>query len=97
MMSDERMANPKGRVAGVVMLVIGSALLLVVFFLAARTFAGLSAPAHGSSASGLESASALLARIGARTAMLLVMAYASSLVASKGIELFAASSGRPPS
>jgi|WetSurMetagenome_2_1015567.scaffolds.fasta_scaffold788271_1 hypothetical protein len=95
-MSEERVVNPKGRALGIVMLVVGAALLLLVFILAARTFAGLSGPAHGSGA-GLESASALLAGIAARTAMLLVMAYASSLVASKGIELYAASSGRPPS
>ena len=96
-MSEERVANPKGRVLGIVMLVVGALLLLLVFLLAARTFADLSGPAHGGTGTGLESASVLLAGIGARTAMLLVMAYASSLVASKGIELYAASSGRPPS
>ena len=96
-MSEERVVNPKGRALGIVMLVIGTALLILVFVLAALTFAGLSGPAHSSAGAGLESASGLLAGIAARTAMLLVMAYASSLVASKGIELYAASSGRPPS
>jgi hypothetical protein len=68
-------------------------MLVVVFVLAALAFAGLPQALDSASRSGSQGLLHVLAGVGARVAFLVVMAYVSSLVASKGLELFYAARG----
>lgn len=84
--SDRR--NRAGRRVGAAIFAAGMALLLVVFGLAASAFARVPATLGGPRASsGL---GGQLAEVGARVMFLFVMAYVSSLVASKGLDLYEA-------
>ncbi len=82
-----------GRWVGGLIFAVGVVLLVVVFALAAGAFADIPAAlgeGEGGSGSNLGGA---LAATGARAALLLVMAYASSLLASKGVDLYQAARG----
>jgi hypothetical protein len=68
--------------------------LLVVFVLAVTTFSGLPQGLKRGPLT-LDAAGGLLALAVARAFVLIAMAYAGSLLASKGIEFYAVSSGRP--
>ena len=82
--------NRPGRVIGAVIFGLGMIMLVVVFALAATAFARIpSVLGSGSAASG-PALGEQLAAIGAQALFLLVMAYVSSLVASKGLELYQA-------
>jgi len=94
-MNAESVGSREGRRLGIVVFVIGVLLLLVVFALAVGAFSALpQALQHGPLT--LDAAGGLLAVTVARAFVLIAMAYAGSLLASKGIEFYAVSSGRPP-
>lgn len=93
-MSAESVGSQEGRRLGRVVFLIGVALLFAVFVLAWRTFSGLPAAVQQKSLT-LDSAGALAAVTVARALVLIAMAYVASLLASKGIELYAVASGRP--
>jgi len=76
-----------GRWVGALVFAVGLALLLVVFGLAAAAFAALpEAIAAGPELQG-QGVGPALALAGGRALFLFVMAYAGSLVASKGLEM----------
>lgn len=79
---------------GLAVLLVGAALLSVVVALAWQAFSGLPAAVQGKPLT-LERVGGLVAVTAARACLLIAMAYAASLLASKGIELYAVSSGRP--
>jgi len=80
------------RAAGMIIFAIGIALMLLVFVLAAMTFSQLPQLIGGGTAApqGIVS---VLTVAAVRGGLLLVMAYVSSLLASKGLELYAVSKG----
>ena len=83
-----------GRWLGGLIFAVGLLMLIAVFALAAVAFAQVPevlASGGRSSGQGLVGG---LAATGARAAFLLVMAYVSSLVASKGLELYQAARSR---
>ncbi len=80
---------------GAVMLGVGAVLLLTVFTLALVTFSGLPGQLHAPSAATLEGLGRVLAVVAARTLLLFVMAFAASLLASKGLEFYHFSAVRP--
>ncbi len=91
--ADRKRNNRPGRLLGALIFAVGVVMLVVVFVLAAGAFAEVPAAlggAKGSSGGGLGGA---LAATGARAAFLLVMAYVSSLLASKGLDLYQAARG----
>jgi hypothetical protein len=93
-MNDEaRKPNRTGRWVGALIFAIGMAMLVAVFALAALAFAGLPQILDGASRSGSQGLIHVLTGVGARVAFLVVMAYVSSLIASKGLELFYAARG----
>ena len=94
-MAMERAQDPGGRAAGMVMVVVGVLLLLLVFALALLTFAALPEQLRAAGATTLEGAGRVLALAAARALLLFVMAYAASLLASKGLELYHFSTERP--
>lgn len=81
--------NRVARGLGVVIFVIGVVLLGVVFALAAVTFSQLPRLLANSQA-GVQGLGMMLLTAAVRAIFLLVMAYVSSLLASKGLELYAA-------
>ena len=85
-----------GRVLGIVIFAIGVVLLIVVFALAAITFGQL-ARAMANPPSVGPGIPTVLAVAGVRAVFLLVMAYVSSLLASKGLDLFTAAKSEGPS
>ncbi len=87
-MTVETQRDVGARRAGGVILGVGVALLLAVFAIAVHTFAGLPRQMQAANASTLEGAGRVLAIAGARAVLLFAMAYAGSLVASKGLELY---------
>ena len=92
-MSAETVGKREGRRLGVVVFLIGVGLLFVVFVLAWGVFSGL--PAALQPRLTLDRAGGLAAVTAARALVLIAMAYAASLLASKGIEFHALASGRP--
>lgn len=91
--SERRTTSRGGRFLGGLIFAAGVVMLVAVFVLAAGAFAEIPAAlakAKGTSGPGLGSA---LATTGARAALLLVMAYVSSLLASKGLDLYQAARG----
>ncbi len=88
-MAEERPRGSRaGRCLGALSFAVGMALLLVVFGLAAGAFARVpEALAAGPERAG-HGVAGLLAAAAARALFLFVMAYASSLLASKGLELY---------
>jgi TRAP-type C4-dicarboxylate transport system permease small subunit len=95
-MSEERVGERSGRRLGMVVFVIGVISLLVVFALAVGAFSGVAQGLKRGPVT-LDAAGGLVALAVARAFLLMAMAYAGSLLASKGIELLAVSSGRPRS
>ena len=88
MNAEGKRTHRAGRWMGALIFAVGVVMLVGVFVAAAAAFAGIPiALAKGSSGSGLGHA---LATTGARAAFLLVMAYVSSLLASKGLDLYQA-------
>ena len=81
-----------GKIAGMLVFLIGVALLLLVFYLAYTFFTGL---AHAISHPNPTAPSllAVLAKGVVQLGMLFVMGYIGSLIASKGLELFGVSRG----
>jgi hypothetical protein len=93
-MNDEaRKPNRAGRWIGALIFTIGMAMLVAVFALAAFAFAELPQTLDGASQSSGQGLIQVLVGVAARVAFLVVMAYVSSLVASKGLELFYAARG----
>ncbi len=72
---------------------IGIALLVGVFWLAVSAFLAVPETLDAASKSSGQGLIAALAGVAARVGFLAVMAYVSSLVASKGLELFSAARG----
>jgi len=92
MNSEKTGANRSGRWLGALIFAIGVAMLVIVFVLAAGAFAEVPAAlARPQAEGGLVRA---LGVTGARAAFLLVMAYVSSLLASKGLDLYQAAQGK---
>jgi uncharacterized membrane protein YraQ (UPF0718 family) len=88
MNAEVKRTNRAGRWLGALIFAVGVVMLVGVFVVAAAAFAEIPiALAKGGSGSGLGHA---LAVTGARAAFLLVMAYVSSLLASKGLDLYQA-------
>ena len=88
MNAEAKGTNRAGRWLGALIFTVGVVMLVGVFVVAASAFAQIPiALAKKGSESGLGHA---LAITGARAAFLLVMAYVSSLVASKGLDLYQA-------
>jgi hypothetical protein len=87
-----------GQVAGLALLALGILLLVAVFVWAYLLFSSLAAALGGSEAAhpGEPSLGALLGAGGLRVGFLFVMGYVSSLLASKGLHLFAISRGVKP-
>jgi len=79
------------RRVGLAVFAVGMALLAAVFALAIKTFHQLPRLASGGAPAGIAAALAVAA---VQAGLLLVMAYVSSLLASKGLELY---SSVPPS
>jgi hypothetical protein len=95
MHDDTRTGGRAARSLGALIFGIGLLMMVVVFALAAVVFAAVPetlAAAGRSSAQGIGPA---LAATAARSVLLLVMAYVSSLLASKGLDLYVAA--RPQS
>ena len=87
--------HPWGLALSVVVVGPGAAyLLLWVFVLAAQTFMTLPGEMQAKPAATLEGAGRVLGVAVARVLLLFVMAFAASLLASKGIEFFTVTSGR---
>ncbi len=84
----------KARAFGAVLLAVGAILLLAVFALALRTFMTLPAQLRAAGAATLEGAGRVLAVAAAQALFLFVMAYAASLLASKGVEFYHFSAAR---
>jgi hypothetical protein len=84
-----------GKIAGMLVFLVGVALLLLVFYLAYVFFTGLVASLSGSASASDKSPSLLtvLAKGVLQLGMLFVMGYVGSLIASKGLELFGVSRG----
>lgn len=91
MSAERKTTNRGGRWLGALIFAVGIIMLVVVFVLAAVAFGEVPAAlTKGGSARAL---GAGLAMAGARAAFLLVMAYVSSLLASKGLDLYQAARG----
>lgn len=84
-----------GRTLGIIIFVLGIVLLVVVFALAAITFGQLARAMADPSAAG-PGIPTVLAAAAVRAVFLLVMAYVSSLLASKGLDLFSAAKSEGP-
>ena len=94
MQAEHKLPNRAHRRLGAFIFVVGILMLLAVFALAALSFAQVPQALAASRASPGPSLGARLAVVAARAAFLLVMAYASSLVAAKGLDLYQAAQGR---
>ena len=94
MQAETRSANRGARWLGAIIFGIGIAMLLIVLALAAATFAAVPEALAASSPSSHQGLGPALAATAARAAFLLVMAYVSSLVASKGLDLYVAARDR---
>jgi hypothetical protein len=93
-MNDEvKMPNRAGRWIGGLIFGIGLAMLVAVFALAASAFVEVPQLLDAASKTSGEGLVGVLVSVGARVGFLVVMAYVSSLVASKGLELFYAARG----
>jgi len=79
-----------GRRAGFVLFVIGMVALAVVFILAAIAFARLPAEIADAKRVAEQGLGRILASAAAKAVFLLVMTYAGSLFASKGLDLYQA-------
>jgi len=91
-MSAERKTTDRvGRRLGALIFAVGMIMLVVVFVLAAVAFGEV--PVALARPRGVSGIGHALAATGARAAFLLVMAYVSSLVASKGLDLYQAAPG----
>jgi hypothetical protein len=77
-----------GRTLGAVIFALGVGLLAVVFALAAIAFAEVPASLAEPARSGAQSIGQVLTSAASKTLFLFVMAYAGSLLASKGLELY---------
>jgi hypothetical protein len=84
-----------GKVAGMLVFLLGVALLLLVFYLAYTFFTGLVAAigGHSSKTSQPPSVLTVLGTGIVQLGMLFIMGYVGSLIASKGLELFGVSRG----
>jgi len=82
-----------GRLLGGVIFGIGMVLLLMVFVLAARAFSQVPEGLEASVSASEPGVGVVLAGAAVRAAFLIVMAYASSLMASKGLDLYQTSKG----
>jgi len=87
-----------GQVVGLALFALGIFLLATVFVRAYLLFGGFAQALGGSGIAdpGQPSLSAILARGGLQVALLFVMGYLSSLLASRGLHLFAISRGVKP-
>ena len=83
-----------GRFLGGLIFAVGLGMLIAVFVLAAAAFAQVPAALGSSGRSSGQGLAVALGVTAARVGFLVVMAYASSLVASKGLELLEAARGR---
>jgi hypothetical protein len=93
-MSDEaKKPNRAGRWIGALIFTVGMAMLVAVFSLAWSAFAGLPDMLDAASQSSSHGMIQVVVMVAARVGFLVVMAYVSSLVASKGLELFYAARG----
>lgn len=94
-MSEQLMPrNRWGLATSALALVLGLLLLLGVFVLTLSTFVNLPGQMQSPAGATLEGAGRILGLAVARVLLLFVMAFAASLLASKGIEFFTVSSGR---
>ena len=82
-----------GKIAGMLVFLIGVALLLLVFYLAYTFFTGLAHAISHPNPAKAPSLLTVLARGVLQLGMLFVMGYIGSLIASKGLELFGVSRG----
>ena len=94
MKGDNGKSGGAGRWTGAALFTIGMVMLVGVFALAAVSFAQVPRAIGGSHAASDPGLGALLGAAAARAGFLLVMAYVSSLVASKGLELYQAARGK---
>jgi len=92
-MTDQKLESHRpGRLLGALIFALGVGLLVVVFVLAAIAF--IEVPARIAGPSGAQHGiGSVLAGAATSAVFLFVMAYAGSLVASKGLELYAMSRG----
>jgi flagellar basal body-associated protein FliL len=90
MAAQEAPSGSAGRSMGIVIFTVGIALMAVVFVLAILTFQQLP-QLLASDQPPPQGILAVLAIAAARAVFLLVMGYVSSLMASKGLDLYAAS------
>ncbi|UCC67541.1 MAG: hypothetical protein JSV79_10490 [Armatimonadota bacterium] len=93
MSAQGKTTNRAGRRVGALIFAVGLIMLVVVFALAAAAFQQIPAALGADEAGSGPGLGSALAAIGARAAFLLVMAYASSLLASKGLDLYQAARG----
>jgi len=93
MQAERTSPSRAGRVLGATIFAAGMVMLLVVFALAALAFAQVPHALMAPRASPGPGIGRLLAVTAARAGFLLVMAYVSSLIASKGLELYQAAPG----
>jgi len=90
---DPKTPSPAARALAVAIFAAGVLMLLAVFALAALAFARVPHALGAPRASSGPGVGPLLAATASRAAFLLVMAYVSSLLASKGLELYQAAQG----
>jgi ABC-type anion transport system duplicated permease subunit len=93
MSAQNQTSSHAGRLLGGIIFGIGMVLLLVVFVLAARAFSQVPEGLKASMSASEPGVGVLLAGAAIRAVFLIVMAYASSLMASKGLDLYQASEG----
>ena len=93
MRTENQTSSRAGRLLGGIIFAIGMALLLVVFVLAARAFSEVPDGLEASASASEPGVGVVLAGAAVRAAFLIVMAYASSLMASKGLDLHQAGKG----